>query len=49
MNDETLPPPLGASLELQMRARPEWELQETEIAFAGPASVVALLRTLLDD
>jgi hypothetical protein len=45
---EAAPPPLGASLEIperQMRARPDWELEETEVAFSAPASVVALFRS----
>src|SRR5262245_30245863 len=47
---ETMPPPAGASLQLserQLRARPEWELADTEIAFSAPASVVALIRTAI--
>jgi hypothetical protein len=30
-----------------MRARPDWELEDAEIAFTAPASVVALLRTAI--
>jgi hypothetical protein len=44
----TEPPPPGASLDIpdrQMRARPAWELEDTEIAFSAPASVVALFRS----
>jgi hypothetical protein len=47
---EAMPPPRGAALDLserQMRARPHWELADAEIAFTGPASVVALFRTAI--
>jgi hypothetical protein len=45
---EAVPPPLGASLDIperQMRARPDWELEDTDVAFSAPASVVALFRS----
>jgi hypothetical protein len=48
LGGETLPPARGATLapdERQMRARPVWELEDVEIAFTGPASVIALFRT----
>jgi hypothetical protein len=47
---ESAPPSLRARLELderQMRARPEWEVEDVEVAFTGPASVVALFRTAI--
>jgi hypothetical protein len=46
--DAAQPPPPAASLDVperQMRARPESELEDTEIAFSAPASVVALFRS----
>jgi hypothetical protein len=47
---ETAPPPPDAPLavdERQMRARPDWELEDTAIEFTGPASIVALFRTAI--
>jgi hypothetical protein len=47
---EPAPPAPDASLALterQMRARPDWELEDAEIAFSAPTSVVALFRTAI--
>jgi hypothetical protein len=47
---EDAPPPADAPLvltERQMRARPAWEVQDTEVAFTAPASVIALLRSAI--
>src|SRR5207244_7693029 len=45
--DPIPPPPMGASLERQMRARQDWEHADSEIVFRAPVSVVALFRTAL--
>jgi hypothetical protein len=45
---EPMPPAPDTALALterQMRARPDWEVEDAEIAFSAPASVVSIFRT----